>query len=118
MNASGWIDKLKLSKGWTSDYRVAKELSFNANTISLYRSRGGLMDESIAIKVAIALGERPEAVLLDQLAERTKDPAARAALLAASRAICILCKVACGEEFVTPCNDTCRYSAMALVACH
>lgn len=93
MKAADWIDRLKTAKGWPSDYRVAKELSFRANTISMYRAHGGPMDEEIAIKVAQALGERPEAVLLDQCAERTKNPAAKSALLDLARNLCILCKV-------------------------
>lgn len=93
MKASDWIDRLKTVRGWNSDYRVAKELQFKANTISMYRSHGGPMDENIAIKVANALGERPEAVLLDQYAERTKNADVRTALREAALRLCILCKV-------------------------
>lgn len=93
MKAFEWIDRVKVAKGWT-DYRVAKELGFKPNTISMYRSHGGPMEEAIAIKVANALGERPEAVVLDQYAERTKDPAIRAALQSFSGSLCILCKEA------------------------
>lgn len=100
MKAFEWIDKLKTARGWNSDYRVAKELSFKANTISMYRAHGGPMDENIAIKVASALGERPEAVLLDQYAERTKNPAVRSALLDAASRLCILCKVPAAMKLV------------------
>ena len=80
MKAAEWIDKVKAARGWTSDYKVAKELGFTPNTISNYRANGTLMDEAIAIKVAGALGAKPEAVLLDQFAEKVKDQAIAAAL--------------------------------------
>ena len=80
MKASEWIDRVKTQRGWDSDYRVAKELDFKANTISMYRSGRGVMDESIAIKVAKALGTKPELILIDQLAERTKDDGAKEGL--------------------------------------
>lgn len=93
MKAAEWIDRVKAARGWTSDYRVAKELGFNPNTISNYRANGTPMDEAIAIKVAEALGEKPEAVLLDQFAERVKDQAISTALSKVAKSLCILCKV-------------------------
>ena len=71
MKAADWIDRVKAVKGWDSDYRVAKELKFKPNTISMYRSHGGPMDESIAIKVADALGLNPVGIIIDQTAERS-----------------------------------------------
>lgn len=99
MKASEWIDRVRTAKGW-SDYRVAKELHFSPNTISTYRKSGAPMDEAIAIKVANALGERPEAVILDQYAERTKDPAIRSTLATMAHSLCILCKQAGTSLFV------------------
>lgn len=93
MKASVWIDKIKIAQGWDSDYRVAKELGVQRATVSKYRSRESTLDEETSIKVASLLGERPEAVLLDQCAERTKNPAAKSALLDLARNLCILCKV-------------------------
>lgn len=94
MKASEWIDRVKTARGWSSDYRVAKELDFKPNTISTYRANGGPMDENIAIKVANALGERPEAVLLDQYAERTKNQEARNALFGLANGLSIISKTA------------------------
>lgn len=91
MKAAEWIDRVKAARGWDSDYRVAKELKLSRQTVSDYRSRTPSMDEDTAIKVAAALGERPEAVLLDQYAERTKNPEVRSALSRAARDLCILC---------------------------
>lgn len=95
MKAAEWIDRLKAARGWESDYRAAKELGLGRATISKYRTaRTPTLDEDSAIAVAKALGERPEAVLLDQYAERTRDPEVRTALADAARRLCILCKVA------------------------
>lgn len=80
MKAADWIDRVKTVRGWDSDYRVAKELGFRPNTISQYRSHGTTLDDAIAIKVASALGEPPEVVLIDQAMERSKSDEARTAL--------------------------------------
>lgn len=80
MKAADWIDKVKAARGWESDYRVAKELGFKPNTISSYRAHGTPMDEKIALKVAEALGVEPAAMIIDQLAERSKDQGLRTAL--------------------------------------
>lgn len=93
MKAAEWIDRVKLARGWDSDYRVAKEIGVGRATVSKYRTRESTLDEDTAIRVAGALGERPEAVLLDQYAERTKNPEVRSALTEAAKRLCILCKV-------------------------
>jgi hypothetical protein len=93
MKAAGWIDRVKVARGWNSDYRVAKELHLSRQAVSDYRGKTVSMDEDTAIKVAGALGERPEAVLLDQYAERTKNPQVRSALLEAASRLCILCLI-------------------------
>lgn len=93
MKAAEWIDKVKVARGWASDYRAAKELGLSRQTVSGYRSKTPTLDEESAIKVAHALGEKPEAVLLDQFAERVKDRAASTTLHRLARQLCILCKV-------------------------
>lgn len=81
MKAAEWIDRVKLARGWESDYRVAKELDLGRQTVSTYRSRpDSTMDEDTAIKVAGALGEKPELILIDQAHERARSEAARSAL--------------------------------------
>lgn len=94
MKAAQWIDRVKAHRGWESDYRVAKELGFRANTISMYRAHGGPMDETIALKVAGALGINPAGIIIDQLSERTKSPEVRSTLSKMADQLCILCKVA------------------------
>jgi len=93
MKASEWIDRVKKTTGIESDYGAAKALGVSRATVSKYRSTTTTLDEDVAIRVAGALGERPEAVLLDQYAERTKAPAARAALFEVARRLCILCSI-------------------------
>lgn len=81
MKAAEWIDRVKTTRGWETDYRVAKELGFSRNTIGTYRNgRSTTMDEDTAEKVALALNINPAAVLIDQLAERSKNPETRSIL--------------------------------------
>ena len=91
MKAAEWIDRVKTKRQIDSDYRVAKVLGLSRSAISGYRSKTPTLDEKSCFSVAIALGERPEAVLLDQAAERIKDPKARTTLSDMARALCILC---------------------------
>lgn len=92
MKASAWIDKVKAARGWDSDYRVAKELDFKPQTISGYRAKpDSVMDDRIALKVAHALGVDPAAIIIDQVAERSKDAALSSALHRVASSLCILC---------------------------
>lgn len=101
MKAAEWIDRVKASKGWDSDYRAAKELGITRGAISQIRTGHSVtLGEETAIEVAKALGERPEAVLLDQYAEKTKNPEVRTALSRAARDLCILCKVTKALELI------------------
>lgn len=80
MKAAEWIDRVKSSRGWESDYRAAKELRVHRNTLSNYRTKTPTLDEEMALKVAEALGLDPAAVIIDQVAERSKDQGLRTAL--------------------------------------
>lgn len=92
MKAAEWIDRVKAAKGWDTDYRVSKELGFTRSAMSSIRHGDSVtLSEETAIKVAHALGEKPEAVLLDQFAERVKDQAISSALHRMARDLCILC---------------------------
>lgn len=92
MKAYEWIQQLKLKNGWDSDYKAAQELGLTRAALSNYKvGRRQTFDESTAIKVAGILGEKPEAILLDQYAETVKTPSVRTALLAEARRLCILC---------------------------
>ncbi len=90
MKAIEWIERVKSINGITSDYGVAKVLGLSRQTVSGYRSRLSTLDEDASIRVAEAIGARPEAVILDQAAERVKSPEARAALLKAAERLYIM----------------------------
>lgn len=79
MKAAEWIDRLKVAREWESDYRVAKELQLTRSAVSKYRSRESTLDENTAVKVAHALGAKPEIILVDQLVERSRNNEAKAA---------------------------------------
>lgn len=91
MKASEWIDRVKKHAGIESDYGAAKALGLTRQAVSKYRAKGSTLDEDASIKVAAALGEHPEKIIIDQAAERAKSPETRAALLDAARRLCILC---------------------------
>ena len=91
MNAYEWIDRAKKAAGIESDYGIAKALGISRATVSNYRRNQGMLDEECAIQVAEVIGLKPEAVLIDQLAERTKEPQARSALFEMAQRVCILC---------------------------
>lgn len=81
MKAADWIDRVKLARGWESDYRVAKEIGLTKQVVSAYRNRPEMtMDEDTAIKVALALDEKPEVILIDQALERARSDTAKTAL--------------------------------------
>lgn len=95
MKAVQWIDQVKAKRHWDSDYRVAKELGFSRNTIGNFRSgRSNTMDEDTAIKVAEALGVDAAGVIIDQVAERSKNVEIRTTLSRMAASLCILCKQA------------------------
>lgn len=101
MKASDWIDRVKKARGWDSDYRAAKELGITRSGMSLIRTGDTeTLREETAIKVAEAIGERPEAVVLDQIAERVKNPAISATLHKMANQLCILCKVSSATNLI------------------
>jgi predicted transcriptional regulator len=100
MKASEWIDKVKASRGWDSDYRVAKELELTRQAVSEYRNRVKTMDEETSIRVADALNVDPAAIIIDQIAERSKSPAVQAALRRIAHSLCILCKVTIATSLI------------------
>lgn len=93
MKAFEWIDRVKSVRGIESDYAAAKALGITKQAISTYRAKGSTLDENAAISVAKLLGIPPAGVVLDQAAERTKWPEVRAALLAETNRLCILCLI-------------------------
>lgn len=92
MKAADWIDRVKVAKGWDSDYRAAKELGITRGAMSQIRTGDSLtLREETALRVADILSIDPAAVLIDQLAERSKNQGLSAALHNVARSLCILC---------------------------
>lgn len=100
MKAYEWIDRLKVTKQIPSDYAVAKLLDMSQSSIISMRSRKSTLDEDSAVKVANALGMNPIGIVIDQAAERAKNPTVRATLAAEAQRLCILCKVTFATNFV------------------
>ena len=93
MKAIEWIDRVKAAKGIESDYGVAKLLRLTPQSVSGYRSKTPTMNEETSIKVAEALGVEPARVLLDQIAEATKDKSLRTTLFGLANGVSVLCKL-------------------------
>lgn len=100
MNAYQWIDRVKAAKNLTSDYAAAKYLGLSQPTVITMRRRGSTLSDETAIRVADALGLNPAGVLVDQLAERSKDAAVRSTLAREVERLCILCKVKYAIDFI------------------
>ncbi|MDF3822351.1 DUF3693 domain-containing protein [Leptospira sp. 96542] len=84
MKASEWIERVKLTRGWESDYRAAQELGITRSLVSQYKTGKVItLDSDVASSVAEALGLDPLMVLADQAAERAKTDKARSAWRAA-----------------------------------
>lgn len=114
MKASEWIDRVKTARGWDSDYRVAKEFGISTSRVANYRIKPMTLDEEMAFKVGASLGIDPVAVILDQVAERSKSPAVASALHDAARRLCILCKVDRVPEVIAGIQ---RVLSASLVSC-
>lgn len=81
MKAADWIDRVKSARGWDSDYRAAKELGITRGAMSQIRTGDSVtLREETALKVAELLQVDPAAVIIDQVAERSKDQGLRTAL--------------------------------------
>ncbi|HNE59141.1 MAG TPA: hypothetical protein PLA33_01780 [Ottowia sp.] len=92
MKAVEWVDRVKRVRSIESDYAAAKALGITRSAMSEIRNGHTLtLKEETALRVASIIGERPEAIIIDQTAERVKEPATRAALFDAARRLCVLC---------------------------
>lgn len=74
-----FLDALKALRGWSSDYRLGKELGFTHQTVTHYRTGRTCMSARHAIRVADALALPRAYVLACMAAEREKDQEVRAA---------------------------------------
>ncbi len=72
-----FLDLLKARRGWSSDYRLGKELGWKHSTISNYRAGRSAMSGPHALKIAHEL-DMPEAYVL-ACVEAEREPAAEVA---------------------------------------
>ena len=91
MKAADWIDQVKTALNLPSDYAAAKALHITRSAVSNYRNRESTLDEETAFNVARALKLNPVGIVLDQLAERSKNVEVRTALSREAARLCILC---------------------------
>jgi hypothetical protein len=73
-----WLDSVKASAGIDSDYRLAKVIRKNQQTISNYRVGRSLPDAEIVIKLCELSGEDPGLMLALIEEARAKDDKAQA----------------------------------------
>lgn len=93
MKAANWIDLVKTTRGLPSDYAAAKLLGITTSTVSWYRRvEDKTLDEDTALRVAEVLNIEPAAVIIDQVAERSKSPEISSTLHRLANQLCILCK--------------------------
>ena len=73
MKAHEWIDRLKVTKGISSDYAVAKILGISTAAICKIKQTESTFSDETSMKVALLLDMDPLIVLSDQAAERSKN---------------------------------------------
>lgn len=71
------LDRAQQVQKVRSDYKLGLCLGIGQTSISSYRSGRSLPDEKAASKLAAAIGEEPELLLVEIQAQRVKDPEAR-----------------------------------------
>ncbi len=83
MKAYQWIDRLKVTKQLTSDYAAAKMLGLTQPSVIKMRGRPeATLSEDTAVRLAELLGMNPTGIVIDQAAERAKNPSVRSTLAA------------------------------------
>jgi hypothetical protein len=72
------LDRAREVQKVPSDYKLGLCLGIGGNSLSNYRTGKSLPDEKAAAKLASAIGEKPDLLLVEIQAQRVKDPDARA----------------------------------------
>lgn len=78
MNTLEFLDAVKKRYSLPSDYALAKRLGVAPQNISSYRSGRRIIDDDMALQVALELKVNPLAVIATANAERAKTPEQRA----------------------------------------
>src|SRR5712691_9884877 len=72
MKTVEFLDAVRVRRGLSSDYKLAKFLGVPQTSISSYRTGRSMMDEAMCLKVAAALELEPGEVLVAIAIEREK----------------------------------------------
>lgn len=78
MNTIEYLDAVKVRRGITSDYALAKALGVSQPTVMGYRSGRRIFDDEVALTISHILGLNPLEVIAAANAERAKTPEMRA----------------------------------------
>lgn len=78
MNTLEFLEAVKVKRGITSDYALAKALGITQQAMSSYRSGNSIMNDDVCLSVAAALDLAPIFVIAQANAERTKNPETKA----------------------------------------
>ena len=78
MNTLQYLDAVKTRHGLPSDYALAKVLGVAPQNISSYRSGRRIIDDDMALQVAVELEINPLAVIATANEERSKTPEQKA----------------------------------------
>lgn len=72
------LDRAQAIQKVKSDYKLGLCLGIGASSISSYRLGKSFPDEKAVSKLAWAIGEKPDLLLIETQAQRVKDPEVRA----------------------------------------
>ena len=84
------LEAVKRQRGLTSDYQLSKALGVTRAAVSLYRTRGDVLSDELALHVAELAGLKPDYVLACVAAERSKSERARAVWRETAERLCIM----------------------------
>ncbi|MFC4932965.1 DUF3693 domain-containing protein [Massilia sp. GCM10023247] len=78
MNTIELLEAVKVKRGISSDYALAKALGVSQPAVSSYRAGNSKISDDVALTVAEILGMHPLAVIAVANAERARTPAQKA----------------------------------------
>ena len=78
MNTLDLLEAVKVRRGITSDYALAKALGITQAAVSNYRAGSSKLSDDVALTVAEILGMHPLTVIAAANAERAKTPEQKA----------------------------------------
>jgi len=78
LNTLDLLEAVKVRRGISSDYALAKALGVSQPTVASYRAGNSRISDDVALTVAEILGMHPMSVIAAANAERAKTPEQRA----------------------------------------